>query len=418
MLKKLFLFLSIFTVFATATSLSIAKDEDKSTDSKPKEIIKVEEKKDKEKSEEKKPEEKKTEEKEKEKIPQVTVSDSNKPITGVEKVEVKAEKSAVVDLQLQTKEGKIGTVYLGRVKVSDDKPETEFKWDSKNTPNGEYKLFGTVKDEKNSPVIVGPIDVKVDNSAKAIVKKKEEIKIKAESLEKKQVKVESLKTPTPKPRETTVPSITPVTSSIPIASTVPSITPSITPLAVSKPEVVALPDFEEVNTTSKDIVFPSEFNPKTIVSESDIKIEKVINTKLENNNVALTFKGKSLPNTVITLLIFSNPIVVTVKTDENGSWTYHLEKPLEPGKHAIYTVATKSDGTQVRSQVEDFFIAPAIAASSDNESLILASATEDKAIKNFTFATVLIIFTGLFGLFMLFKFKRKTALEPTKDDVS
>lgn len=428
-------------IFITITSVSFAKnDEEKLVNSvKDKEVSQ-------DKEDKGKKEEKKEDKKEDHKGPDITVSQGDKPITGVEKVEVKADKNSVVDLQLQTTQGNIGTVYLGRVKVEEnkDKAKTEFKWDSKNTPNGEYKLFGTVSDQKGAPVIVGPVDVKVDNSAPAIAKKKEEIKVEkaAQALTSGTKTPEPAASVRPSPRASVLPSpgdskaakpniptasptktATPAQKEVAKKSEEPAASATSVPRGVA-PEVSPEPtpnpvaEFEVVNSVAEDIVFPSEFNPTAIATEPNTKVEKVENTKLENNNVALTFKGTSLPNTVITILIFSNPIVVTVKTDANGAWTYHLEKPLTPGKHAVYTVATTPDGTQVRSEVADFFIAPALAASSDNESLILASATEDKALKNFALATSLIIGSGLLFLVLLFKYKRKALLTSTQDDVT
>lgn len=46
--------------------------------------------------------------------------------------------------------------------------------------------------------------------------------------------------------------------------------------------------------------------------------------------------GKGLPNSFVTLYIYSTPIIVTVKTDENGNWSYIFDKELESGNHEIY----------------------------------------------------------------------------------
>lgn len=54
--------------------------------------------------------------------------------------------------------------------------------------------------------------------------------------------------------------------------------------------------------------------------------------------------GKGLPNSFITLYIFSTPIVVTVKTDENGNWSYILDKDIEEGNHEVYVGITDNAG--------------------------------------------------------------------------
>lgn len=66
------------------------------------------------------------------------------------------------------------------------------------------------------------------------------------------------------------------------------------------------------------------------------------------------FSGKAPPNSTVTIYIFSEPIVVTTKTDENGDWVYDFDKPLEGGKHVAYAIVRTSSGKVVRSSVFDF----------------------------------------------------------------
>lgn len=56
------------------------------------------------------------------------------------------------------------------------------------------------------------------------------------------------------------------------------------------------------------------------------------------------FSGKGLPNSFVTLYIFSDPIVLTVKTDSEGNWTYELDKELENGQHEAYVAVTDNTG--------------------------------------------------------------------------
>lgn len=59
---------------------------------------------------------------------------------------------------------------------------------------------------------------------------------------------------------------------------------------------------------------------------------------------ATRFSGKALPNMFITLYIYSDPIIVTVKTDADGNWTYDLDKELPDGDHEIYVAVTDNVG--------------------------------------------------------------------------
>jgi hypothetical protein len=58
------------------------------------------------------------------------------------------------------------------------------------------------------------------------------------------------------------------------------------------------------------------------------------------------FSGRALPNSFVTLYIFSTPIVVTVKANETGEWTYALDTELEDGGHELY-VATVDTGGRI-----------------------------------------------------------------------
>ncbi len=58
----------------------------------------------------------------------------------------------------------------------------------------------------------------------------------------------------------------------------------------------------------------------------------------------LKISGKALANSFVTLFIFSDPIVVTVKSDETGAWTYTLDKELPDGTHQVVSAITDSGG--------------------------------------------------------------------------
>ncbi len=57
--------------------------------------------------------------------------------------------------------------------------------------------------------------------------------------------------------------------------------------------------------------------------------------------------GRGLPNSFVSLFIFSTPVVVTVKTDDEGAWSYIFDKELENGEHEIYVGVTDNAGRVV-----------------------------------------------------------------------
>lgn len=57
--------------------------------------------------------------------------------------------------------------------------------------------------------------------------------------------------------------------------------------------------------------------------------------------------GKALPNSFVTLYIFSTPIIITVKTEADGSFAYRFDKELEDGSHEVYVGLTDNSGAVV-----------------------------------------------------------------------
>ncbi len=58
----------------------------------------------------------------------------------------------------------------------------------------------------------------------------------------------------------------------------------------------------------------------------------------------LLFEGRGPARAVVTLYVFSTPIVVRVQTDENGLWRYTLDRVLADGSHQVYVAVTGGGG--------------------------------------------------------------------------
>ncbi len=58
----------------------------------------------------------------------------------------------------------------------------------------------------------------------------------------------------------------------------------------------------------------------------------------------VTFSGRALPNSFVTLYVFSTPVVVTVKADASGAWSYTLDSELEDGNHELYVATVDAGG--------------------------------------------------------------------------
>jgi len=93
---------------------------------------------------------------------------------------------------------------------------------------------------------------------------------------------------------------------------------------------------------------------KVKISEH-LKVEKVEITTQEEKKV-LVIRGKALPNTFVTVYIYSLPIIVITKADSNGNWEYVLDKPLVDGQHKIYVAVTNNKG-EIEEASEPFVFA-------------------------------------------------------------
>ncbi|MBC7073847.1 hypothetical protein H5T58_00420, partial [Candidatus Parcubacteria bacterium] len=76
------------------------------------------------------------------------------------------------------------------------------------------------------------------------------------------------------------------------------------------------------------------------VSEK-ISVEKVEFAK-EDKIIRIT--GKGIPNSFVTIYIFSSPLIAMVKVNENGFWEYKLDKALSDGTHVVFAAYVNNRG--------------------------------------------------------------------------
>ncbi|KKW06701.1 MAG: OmpA domain-containing protein [Candidatus Moranbacteria bacterium GW2011_GWE1_49_15] len=86
-------------------------------------------------------------------------------------------------------------------------------------------------------------------------------------------------------------------------------------------------------------------NPKEVGEiRGEYSVEKVEVVKKDTGEKRLSLSGKGLPNSFVTIYLYSEPIVVTVKTDAQGNWVYELDKDFEEGEHEAYVAVTDNTG--------------------------------------------------------------------------
>ena len=85
-----------------------------------------------------------------------------------------------------------------------------------------------------------------------------------------------------------------------------------------------------------------QVEPKVIVASSN-----------EPESVQAVVRGRGLPNSFVTLYIFSTPTIVTVRTEADGTFEYTFSKELEDGEHQVFVALTDNTGAIV-AQSEPF----------------------------------------------------------------
>ncbi|MFZ2188257.1 MAG: Ig-like domain-containing protein [Candidatus Moraniibacteriota bacterium] len=96
---------------------------------------------------------------------------------------------------------------------------------------------------------------------------------------------------------------------------------------------------------SDKIVFESPKEKGEIKKELyEIKTVELVENQADGKK-RLKLSGKGLPNSFVNIYIYSSlPIILTVKTDSEGNWSYELDKQLEDGEHEVFVAVTDNTG--------------------------------------------------------------------------
>lgn len=76
-------------------------------------------------------------------------------------------------------------------------------------------------------------------------------------------------------------------------------------------------------------------------------LEEEAGSTTDGTGRSILFSGVALPNSFIALYVYSTPVVVTVKTNADGSWSYAFDKELEDGQHEAFVGVTDNAGKLV-----------------------------------------------------------------------
>jgi hypothetical protein len=102
------------------------------------------------------------------------------------------------------------------------------------------------------------------------------------------------------------------------------------------------------------------------VTRLDVVVPESTEQAQTPHEKSIVLAGKALPYSFVTLYIYSTPIVVTVKTNDDGSWSYTFDKELEDGQHHVYVGVTDNAGKIIAKSKPFAFVKTADAYSIGN----------------------------------------------------
>lgn len=125
----------------------------------------------------------------------------------------------------------------------------------------------------------------------------------------------------------------------------------------------------------------------------------------QNSKVMAEISGKGLPNSFVTIYVFSTPVIVTVKTDADGAFTYQFDKELEDGQHEVFVAFTDNSGSILAHSEAFQFVKEAQAFApvdaSENQIISAAPITETAANEGYRLVLGMAILVLGFILLML-----------------
>lgn len=169
------------------------------------------------------------------------------------------------------------------------------------------------------------------------------------------------------------------------------------------------------NDTLVDTTSPREFgvvrdellaiqSVTPIITQDDMSTTTIIHSEII---------GQALPNTLVTLYIFSTPIMVTVQADRDGTFRYIYERELEDGEHEVFVALTNTDGTILAKSSGFRFIKEAAAFNVSDEFSddVLTPLSATRGVSDYVIALALgVLAIGLVLLIFGIQTKRRTGI--------
>ncbi len=145
--------------------------------------------------------------------------------------------------------------------------------------------------------------------------------------------------------------------------------------------------FNPNNSASEAVLVYEEPRTGGYLEEDIFKVETLTVSEKKQvgggkeNATKIVLAGSAPANSFVTIYVYSTPIIVTVKTDEQGNWIYELDKELEDGNHEVYVAITDNAG-QIYAKSKPLPFVKEAAAVTIDQSALFAGENADPGVFN------------------------------------
>lgn len=151
---------------------------------------------------------------------------------------------------------------------------------------------------------------------------------------------------------------------------------------------------------------PSAPTPAPAPVQAPVSVEQVkLNSSLYSATAkkmefhegsGITFSGKTVPNAIVTLYVYSEPKKYVVTADKEGNWSYTVTG-LEPGEHRAEVEATDpvTKKTSERKEIAKFIVKSAVVNSPYESKDVAKQSDRSVLLSAITLITLLTIAVGL-----------------------
>lgn len=133
--------------------------------------------------------------------------------------------------------------------------------------------------------------------------------------------------------------------------------------------------YDPLNPSPADKVTYKDPRKIKPIKEDVYSVERIEIVDLSTGEKGIQIEGKGLPNSFVTIYVYSSAVVMTTRVDLNGNWMIVLDKPLADEKHEVYATVTNNRG-EITARSDPFVF---VKSGDKLAALTLASVTEGGA---------------------------------------